>query len=112
MNVYFFFAFAFYAEIQYWYLHSEKMAAKQENNFCENLPIDSTDTLRIKNFVKIALAHSVSKVKMFVCFTQKFKMATKIGGKTIFAKPASRFYIYPVGQKISSKCLYLAPFLS
>ena len=36
---------------------------------------------------------------MFLCFTQKFKMAAKSGGKTILQKVASTVSKYPVGQK-------------
>ena len=62
-----------------------KMSAQKwhENDFCENLPVD---TLWVKNFVEIALAHSVSKINVFLSFTQKFNMATKSGGKMILAK--------------------------
>ena len=56
------------------------------NNFCENLPVNSADTLWVKNFVEITLARSVSEINMFLRFTQNFKMATKSGGKMIFAK--------------------------
>ena len=73
------FIFAFDAEIQdgqkWW-----------ENDFWEKSPVDSADTLWIKNFVEIALSCTVSKINTFLNFTQKFKMAAKSGGKTIFAK--------------------------
>ena len=36
---------------------------------------------------------------VFLHFTQKFKMKTKNGGRTIFGKVASRICRYPVGQK-------------
>ena len=39
-----------------------------------------------KNFVEIALSHSVTEINRFLRLTQKFKMAAKSGGKTIFAK--------------------------
>ena len=52
----------------------------------QKLPVDFADTLRVKNFVEIALPRSVSEINMFFCLTQKFKMAAKSGGKTIFAK--------------------------
>ena len=57
-----------------------------ENEFCEMSPIDSADILHVKNFVEIALSRSVSDINRFLCLTQKFKMATKSGGKMIFAK--------------------------
>ena len=34
--------------------------------------------------VKIALSRTVSEINGFLCFTQKFKMAAKNDGKTIF----------------------------
>ena len=34
-----------------------------------------------KNLVEIALSHTVSKINAFLHFVQKFKMATKNGGK-------------------------------
>ena len=56
------------------------------NDFGENLPVDSEDTLRVKNFIKIALACTVSEINTFWHFTQKFKMAAKSGWETILAK--------------------------
>ena len=47
----------------------------QENDFGKNLPVDFADTLRVKNFVKIALACFISEINVFLHFTQKFKMA-------------------------------------
>ena len=49
-------------------------------------PVDSADTLRIKNFVEIALPRSVSEINMFLCFTKKFKMAAESDRKMIFVK--------------------------
>ena len=40
----------------------------------------------VKKFTEIALSHTVSKINAFLHFTQKFKMAAKNGGKTIFEK--------------------------
>ena len=57
-----------------------------ENDFWEKSPVDSADNLRVKNFLEIALSHSVSEINTFLCFTQKFKMAAKSAGKKIFAK--------------------------
>ena len=41
--------FAFYAEIP------DGREKWRENNLCEKLPVDSLDTLGVKNFIKIAL---------------------------------------------------------
>ena len=62
-NLFIYFFFAFYAEIQnghqkWW-----------ENDFWEKSPVDSVDNLRVKNFVEIALSHSVSEINTFLCFT-------------------------------------------
>ena len=58
-----------------------------ENVFLgEIMPVDSEDTLWIKNFVEIVLSRSVSEINTFLHFTQKFKMAAKSGGKMIFGK--------------------------
>ena len=56
-------------------------------NFCEKFensekpPVDYAD-----NLVEIALSRSISELNRFLLLTQKFKMAVKSGGKTIFAK--------------------------
>ena len=55
-----------------------------ENNFWDNMPVNSTVTLQFKKFVEIALACSVSEINVFFCFTQNSKMAAKSGRKTIF----------------------------
>ena len=72
--------FAFKAEIQ------DGRQKWRENDFWEKLKVDSADTLRVKNFVEIALSRSVSEINAFLHFMQKFKMAAKSGGRTIFAK--------------------------
>ena len=62
------------------------MAAKsgRETTFWEKLPVNSADTLWVKHFVKIAVAHSCSQINMFLHFTQKFKMVAKSGGENHF----------------------------
>ena len=72
--------FAFYAEIQ------DGHQKWRENIFREKSPVDIANTLRVKNSVEIALSRSVSEINAFLCLTQKFKMATKSGGKTFFCK--------------------------
>ena len=42
--------------------------------------------LRVKNFIEIALSPTVSEIKAFLCFTQKFKMAAKNGGNDFWEK--------------------------
>ena len=65
-----------------------KMAPKsgRKTLFSKKSPVDSAYTLWVKNFVKIALSRSLSKINAFLRFTQKFKMAAKSGEKTIFGK--------------------------
>ena len=70
--------FAFNAEIQ---------GGRQKwwkNDFCEKPPVDSADTLKVKNFVEIALPRSISEINAFLRFTQKFKMVTKSGEEKSF----------------------------
>ena len=72
--------FVFYAEIQ------DGRQNWRENDFYEKSPADSADTIGVKNFVEITLSRSVSEINVFLCLTQKFKMAAKSGRKTIFGK--------------------------
>ena len=46
--------------------------------FCgEKWPVDSADTLKVKNFIEIALSCTISEINVFLHFSQKFKMAAK-----------------------------------
>ena len=69
------------------YLHLTKkfkMATKSEGKMISGKrPVESADTLRVKNFIKIALSRSVSEINFFLRFMQKFKMAAKSGRKMI-----------------------------
>ena len=65
--------------------------------------------LRVKNFVKITLSHSVSEINRFLRLTQKFKMVVKSSGKTIFAKKRQWTRQIPCRSKILLKSLYLTP---
>ena len=64
------------------------MATKKcrKNDFCEKSPVHSANTLGIKNVIKISLSRTVSEIKVFLCFMQKFKMAAKNGGQAILGK--------------------------
>ena len=97
--------FVFYAEIQ------DGCQKWWKSDFGEKSPVDSTDTLGIKNFVEIALSYTVSEINTFLRFMQKFKMAAKNGGKAIFAKIWQYILQIPCRSKIVSKSLQLAPFL-
>ena len=59
---------------------------QQKNDFWKKSSDDYVDTLRAKNFAKIALLLTVSEINVFLHFTQKFRMAAKNGGKTILKK--------------------------
>ena len=52
-------SFAFYAEIQ------DGHQRWRENDFWKKSPVDSADTLHLKNFVEIALSRSVSEINAF-----------------------------------------------
>ena len=72
--------FAFKAEIQ------DGRQKWRENDFWEKSPVDSADTLWVKNFIEIALSRSVSEINVFLHLRQKFTMAAKSGRKTSFGK--------------------------
>ena len=64
----------------------------QKSDFWEKSPVDSADTQWIKTFVEITLSRTVSEINALLRFTQKFKMATKSGGKVIFESPVDSAY--------------------
>ena len=69
-----------------------KMATKNAGKrfFLEKSPVDSADTLGVKNIGKIALSLTFSEINAFLCFfAQKFKMATKNGEKVDFWEKSS-----------------------
>ena len=96
------FVFAFYAEIQ------DGQQKWRENKFGENLPVDSADTLRVKkdyadnlrvkNFVKIALAHSISEINAFCVLHKNSIWLPKVVGKRFWQQLASRLCRYLLGQ--------------
>ena len=55
----------------------------RKSDFCEMSPVHSADTLWVKNFVEIALSHTVSNINALLRFMQLFKMAAKNGGKVV-----------------------------
>ena len=67
----------------------------------------TADTLRVKRFVKIAPSRTISEVNMFLCFTQKFKMAAENGGQMMQMTMRAL-----CGPKILLKLLYLVLFLT
>ena len=71
------FVFAFYAEIK------DGRQKWQQSDFCEMSPVHSTDTLRVKNFIKIALSQTVPKINVFYAEIQD---GCQNGGKVIFVK--------------------------
>ena len=82
----------------------------RENNFWEKSPVDSADTLGVKNFDEIAVSHTVAEINVFLRFTQKFKMVAKNGRITIFGKTRQSNLGIPWSSNILTKSLYLAPF--
>ena len=87
--------FPFYAKIP----HS------WDNKFWGKSPVDSADTLWVKNFVEIALSHSVSEINTFFCILHRnSKWSPKVAGKQLLGKAASRICRYPVGQKFRQNC--------
>ena len=76
------------------------------------------DTLKIKNFVEIALCSAVFEILAFLCFAifaQKFensKWPPFLARQIFFENWHGYFAEIPCGSKISSKSLYLARFLS
>ena len=91
------YVFAFYAEIQ------EGHQKWRESYFCEMLTVNSPDTLRVKNFIKIARSRTVAKINEFLCFTLNFKIAVKNGRKAIFVKCRQYTLQISCGLKLSSK---------
>ena len=59
---------------------------QRENDLWEKSPVGSADTMGDKNLAEIALSCTVTEINALLCFTQKFKMAAKNGGNTIFRK--------------------------
>ena len=70
------------------------MVGKQ---FWEKLPVDSADTLCMKNFVEILLSRSVSEINVFYAEIQDGRQ--KWWENVLLQKAASRICRYPVGQK-------------
>ena len=54
----------------------------------------------VKNFVKIALSHTLFQIKAFLSFTQKFTMTAKNGRKMIFGKKWQMTLCIPCRPKI------------
>ena len=54
--------------------------------FWQKVEDESAYTLRVENFVEIALYRIISEINSLLGFTQKLKMATKNGRITIFGK--------------------------
>ena len=80
----------FYAETP------EKFQQRWENNFWQKVQEYSEEFCR---------NYTISKINAFLGFMQNFRMAAKNGVQKV---PDD--CVYPVGLKISSKLLYLAPF--
>ena len=55
-------------------------------------------TPELKNIVEITLSHTVSEINALLNFTQKFKMVTKYGGKTILGGKVPFDSAYTLGS--------------
>ena len=74
-------------------------------------PVQSADTLRVQNFVEIALSHTVSEMNALLRFTQKYKMAAKSGGKVSFAKNFDKIALSRTVKEIEAN-LCVFPFMA
>ena len=57
-----------------------------ENNFCEKLPVDFALTLGVKNFVEIALSHTISEKNVFFAFNAEIQDDCHKWGKPFFCE--------------------------
>ena len=53
----------------------------QEKDFWEMSAVAYAAKLQVKNLVEVVLSRSISEICGFLCLAQKFKMASKSGGK-------------------------------
>ena len=54
--------------------------------FCKKSPVDSADTVRVKNFIEISLSCSVSEINAFFLFYANSRWPPKVAGKRFFGK--------------------------
>ena len=90
--------FTLYAEIQ------DGRQKWQENDFGENSPVDSRDTLALKNFKEIALSRTVFEIFTLFYFPLKSKMAAISCENLNFSLFNKTPLYYPVGQKFTQNC--------
>ena len=64
-----------------------------ENNFWQKVAADSVHTLRIKNFVEIALSHTVSEINAFLHLRRDSRWPPKVAEKGFLGKVANRLQI-------------------
>ena len=83
-----YFLFAFYAKIQDGW----------ENDFWEKSPVDSADTLLVKNFLEITISLRFQDDCVFCVLCRNTKWTQKVVGKRFMGKVASRLSRYPVGK--------------
>ena len=67
---------------------------------------DCVYTLLVKNFVEIALSHTVPKINAFKHLHRNSIWPSKMAEKIIFGKQLHMSLHVPCGSKISSKSLY------
>ena len=78
MNVYFFFFFSFYEEIQ------DGCQNWRENNFRKKSPLDPAHTPQVKHFNEIALSRTVSEINAFSCLQRYSRWPPRMAGQRFF----------------------------
>ena len=64
-----------------------------KNDFWEKLPVDSTDILRVKNFIELTISHTISQINQFFVLHRNSRLPPKMAGKRFLGKVASRLCI-------------------
>ena len=67
--------------------------------------VASADTLGVQNIDEIAVSHTIPEINVFLCFMQKFNMATKNSGKFILGNSHQLILWIPWGSNILTKSL-------
>ena len=89
--------FAFYAEIQ------DGRQKWWENDFCKESPVDSADTMWVKNFVEIAVSRSISEINTFFLFYAEIQDGPQKFSRFL-GKVINRLCRYPACQKFRRNC--------
>ena len=81
------------------FMQKFKMATQKwrESDFCKTSPVHSADTMKVKNFVEIALSRTVSEINALYAEIQDGCQNWR--ESDFLRKVASRLCRYPVGPK-------------